>query len=84
MISRAALSGLNWSSILWRSMEPNGWTVSSESTKNRYPRGVGILPAEVCGLAIKPISSRSAMIFRMLAGLSSKPEDLANSLEPIG
>ena len=43
---------------------------------DEYPvtaRGVGMRPAEVCGLATKPISSRSAMMLRMVAGDSSSP-----------
>ena len=34
--------------------------VSMVSTNSRKPRAVGMRPAEVCGLAIRPRSSRSA------------------------
>lgn len=46
--------------------------------------GVGTRPAEVCGEATSPMSSRSDMILRMVAGLSSMPESLASVREPTG
>lgn len=33
---------------------------------------------------MKPVSSRSAMMLRMLAGLSSSPDDFASCREPMG
>ena len=46
--------------------------------------GVGMRPAEVCGLAMKPISSRSAMTLRIVAGESSSPDCLDSAREPTG
>ena len=48
-----------------------GCEVSMVSTNNRYPRGVGILPADVWGLWMSPSSSRSAMTLRIVAGDNS-------------
>ena len=39
----------------------------SSSTYNLYPSLVGILPEDVCVLAISPLSSRSAIVFLIVA-----------------
>lgn len=52
--------------------------------ERRRPRGVGTRPAEVCGDATSPASSRSAMMFRMVAGLTSRPDERASVREPTG
>ncbi|MNR13587.1 hypothetical protein D3C85_1299980 [compost metagenome] len=62
----------------------SGRAVSIESTNSRYPRGVGIRPADVCGLAMNPISSRSDITLRMVAGERSRPEYLDRVREPTG
>jgi len=54
------------------------------STKKRYPLCVGTLPAEVCGLEMKPASSRSFIIFLIDAELKSRPEEAVNVFEPTG
>lgn len=63
---------------------PPGLAVSKVSTNSRYPRAVGIRPALVCGLAISPSSSRSAMTLRIVAGLSSNPDAFDNVRDPTG
>jgi hypothetical protein len=42
--------------------------LTSESTYNRYPRSVGMRPAEVCGCVKNPASSKSANTLRTVAG----------------
>ena len=61
-----------------------GWSSNNRSIKNRYPLGVGIRPADVCGDAINPRSSRSDITFLIVAGLKSKRLYVDNFLEPIG
>ncbi len=58
--------------------------VTKLSTKKRYPLCVGILPAEVCGLEMKPASSRSFIIFLIDAELRSRPEEAVKVFEPTG
>jgi hypothetical protein len=41
-------------------------------------------PALVCGLAIRPSSSRSAITLRMVAGDSSSPEARDSVRDPTG
>jgi hypothetical protein len=45
---------------------------------------VGMRPAEVCGLATSPISSRSDMTLRMVAGDRSSPEARDSVRDPTG
>ena len=59
-------------SIARRSAPDSGLTLDSRSTKSRYPLSVGIRPALVCGCAMKPCSSSTAMSFLMVAGDTSK------------
>ena len=61
-----------------------GSSCNNESIKKRYPFGVGILPEDVCGEAIKPRSSRSDMTFRIVAELKLKPSLDASFFDPIG
>src|SRR5690606_31406281 len=42
------------------------------------------LPADVCGEVTKPISSRSAMMLRIVAGLKSSPESRDSVRDPTG
>ena len=58
--------------------------VTRLSTKSLYPLFVGILPAEVCGLDTKPASSRSFIIFLIVAGLRSRLDELDKVFEPTG
>src|SRR5690606_17537257 len=62
----------------------SGSTTRSVSTKKRYPRGVGMRPADVCGLVMRPISSRSAITLRTVAGERSSPECRESVREPTG
>ena len=59
-------------------------THSRLSTNNRYPRAVGIRPAEVWGERNNPISSRSAITLRMVAGLNARSVSRARVREPTG
>ena len=52
--------------------------------RGSVPRGVGTRPADVCGLDTNPISSRSAMMLRMVAGDRSSPDILDRAREPTG
>ena len=56
----------------------------SSSTYNRYPLSEGILPAEVWGCTIYPISVRSDISFRMVAELTFKSANLEMVREPTG
>ena len=62
----------------------SGCTFSNASTNSRMPFGVGTRPAEVCGATTSPISSRSAMTLRMVAGDRSSPESFDRVREPTG
>ena len=69
---------------LWMSPSPGGCTLSSVLTKNRYPLSVGMRPAEVCGEATKPCSSRSAITLRTVAELSCRPDSRDSTRDPTG
>ena len=56
----------------------------SESRNMRYPSIVGTRPADVWGDETRPISSRSAITLRTVAGLRSRPVSLAKVREPTG
>jgi hypothetical protein len=45
---------------------------------------VGTLPAEIWGWVINPISSKSAMMFRIVAGLKWMPLFFEIAFEPTG
>ena len=77
-----------WPSIcraIWlRSPSSTLPTSSMASTKNLRPCCVGCRPAEVCGAAISPKSSRSAMTLRTEAGLRPTASMRLRSREPTG
>ncbi|CAM5628819.1 hypothetical protein SBADM41S_01492 [Streptomyces badius] len=67
-----------------RSGEDNGLTPASLSTKRRYPLSVGMRPALVCGWAMKPSSSSTAMSLRTVAGETPSRCRSVSALEPTG
>ena len=67
-----------------RSAADSGLTPDSRSTNSRYPLSVGIRPALVCGCAMKPCSSSTAMSLRIVAGDTSKWCLSTSDLEPTG
>ena len=75
---RGAALDLPWRSGCGRSSS-TAPTSSMESTKKRRPSCVGARPAEVCGAAISPSSSRSAMTLRTEAG-DSEVSSMARQL----
>jgi hypothetical protein len=56
----------------------------SESTYMRYARSVGTRPAEVCGWYRYPFSSRSLIVFRIVAGETPSPKRREMVREPAG
>src|SRR3546814_5561382 len=54
------------------------------STNSRSPNSVGMRPAEVCGLASSPISSRSCMTLRIDAADKPSPDILEIVRDPTG
>ncbi len=66
------------------SLSSTGFVTMRLSTKKRYPFDVGTRPADVCGLVMKPISSRSAITLRTVAADSSSPEWRDSAREPTG
>ena len=77
-------SAVSSPSSRWISRCSSGLTTIRLSTKKRYPFGVGTRPADVWGLARKPISSRSAITLRIVAGDRSSPECRDSAREPTG
>jgi hypothetical protein len=61
-----------------------GPTRMSESTYNRYAISVGTRPAEVCGWKRYPFSSRSLIVFRIVAGDTPSPNRRAIVRDPAG
>jgi hypothetical protein len=54
------------------------------STKSRRPLSVGIRPAEVCGAASRPSSSRSCITLRIDAGDRLSADNLEIVRDPTG
>ena len=71
-------------SIARRSAADIGLTDDSRSTNSRYPLSVGIRPALVCGWAMNPCSSSTAMSLRMVAGDTSRPCRSTRDFDPTG
>jgi hypothetical protein len=61
-----------------------GGLVRSESTYARYALFVGTRPADVCGWKRKPFSSRSLIVFLMVAGDTPKPKRRDSVRDPAG
>src|SRR5918997_7075584 len=59
-------------------------SVRSSSTKMRYPRSVGMRPAEVCGCSSSPASSSRASSARTVDGPQGTSSCSAIHLEPTG
>ena len=72
------------SEIAARSAGLSGLTALSRSTKSRYPASVGIRPALVCGAAIRPSSSSTAMSLRTVAAETPRWCRSSRALEPTG
>ena len=67
-----------------RSAADIGLMLVSRSTNSRYPLSVGMRPAEVCGWAMNPCSSRTAMSLRIVAGDTSRPCRSTSDFDPTG
>ena len=71
-------------SIAARSSGRGSATCMMPSTNRRRPGSVGIRPAEVCGAASRPDSSRSCMTLRIEAGERLSVEVREMVREPTG
>ena len=76
--------GSNSFAIFSTSIEFRSLTLSKLSTNNRYPFAVGTRPADVWGESKRPKFSRSAITFRIVAGLKFSDESLESVREPTG
>src|SRR3954469_15282154 len=54
----------------------------SASTYDRYALCVGIRPADVCGWERNPFSSRSLIVFRIVAAETPRPKPRDSTLDP--
>ena len=70
--------------IARRSGLDSGLTLESWSTKSRYPLSVGTRPADVCGWAMYPPSSREAMSLRIVAGETPSECRSTSARDPTG
>ena len=70
--------------IARRSAGLSGLSVLSRSTNTRYPASVGMRPALVCGAAMRPSSSRTAMSLRTVAAETPSWWRSSRALDPTG
>ena len=73
-----------WPSIVARSSTEGAEVCIMPSTNKRKPMSVGIRPAETCGLASRPSSSRSCMTLRIEAGDRPRAPSFDSVRDPIG